>query len=176
MKYVLAPALILALSVAAAACDDDSPTDPTDEVVTFTAQLLPASEVPPVTNAEASGSGTVTIRFDIDRNSSGTITAVTADFQTALTGFPVNTPVNMAHIHPGAAGATGGILVNTGLAAGEVMLANGTGGFTKSGVVLEGDALANVQNILNNPGNFYFNVHSTLNPAGMARGQLVRQG
>jgi hypothetical protein len=30
------------------------------------------------------------------------------------------------------------------------------------------------QTILNNPAGFYFNVHSTLNPGGVARGQLVR--
>jgi hypothetical protein len=174
MKHVLAPALILVMSVAAAACDD-SPTDPSDETITFTAQLSPANEVPAVTNAEASGSGTATIRFDVDRNSSGAITAVTVDFQVTLTGFPSSTPVNMAHIHTGVAGATGGILVDTGLTPGEVTLGNGAGNFTKNGVALQGDALAAAQNIISNPGNYYFNVHSTLNPAGMARGQLVRQ-
>lgn len=174
MNRVLGIALALALAGAVTACDD-SPTDPTDETVTFTAQLSPASEVPPVTNAEASGSGTAVITFDIDRNSSGAITAATASFQVTLTGFPANTPVTMAHIHPGAAGATGGILISTGLAAGEVTLGNGAGGFTKNAVTLQGEGLAEVQQIVNNPGNYYFNVHSTLNPGGMARGQLVRQ-
>jgi hypothetical protein len=28
--------------------------------------------------------------------------------------------------------------------------------------------------IINNPSGFYFNVHSTLNPGGVARGQLVK--
>ena len=28
--------------------------------------------------------------------------------------------------------------------------------------------------ILTNPAGYYFNVHSTLNPGGVARGQLVR--
>jgi hypothetical protein len=30
------------------------------------------------------------------------------------------------------------------------------------------------QNIINNPSAFYFNIHSTLNPGGVARGQLVK--
>jgi hypothetical protein len=31
------------------------------------------------------------------------------------------------------------------------------------------------QQILNTPSDFYFNVHSSLNPSGIARGQLVKQ-
>jgi hypothetical protein len=30
------------------------------------------------------------------------------------------------------------------------------------------------QQIINNPAGFYFNAHSTLNPGGVARGQLVK--
>ena len=32
-----------------------------------------------------------------------------------------------------------------------------------------------INNILNNPANFYFNAHTALNPPGAVRGQLVRQ-
>jgi hypothetical protein len=32
-----------------------------------------------------------------------------------------------------------------------------------------------MQSIIDNPANFYFNVHSSLNPGGVARGQLVKQ-
>ena len=35
-------------------------------------------------------------------------------------------------------------------------------------------AATNVANILAAPQNFYFNVHTTLNPGGVARGQLQR--
>jgi hypothetical protein len=31
------------------------------------------------------------------------------------------------------------------------------------------------QAIINTPENYYFNVHSTINPGGVARGQLRRQ-
>jgi hypothetical protein len=163
---------VLAAALATSAACDDSPTEPGDETIRFTAQLSPASEVPPVANAEASGSGSVTVDLDVDRNSSGAITGAAAKFQVTLTGFPASTPLTMAHIHTGGGGATGGIIVDTGLAAGEVSLANGTGGFTKDAVTVTATV---AQDIINNPGNFYFNVHSVLNPAGMARGQLVRQ-
>lgn len=159
----------------AAGCDD-SPTGPTDETITFTAQLLPANEVPPVTGPEASGSGSVTIQLHVTKNSAGTITQAEADFQVTLAGFPNDTPVTMAHIHPGAAGVNGGILVDTGVVPGQVILGNGSGGFTRNGISATGGLTPTVaQNIINTPANFYFNVHSVLNATGMARGQLVKQ-
>jgi len=171
MNRLLGIAALVSALALSAACND-SPTEPGDETIRFTAQLSPANEVPPVTNAEVSGSGTVTIDFNINRNSSGTITSATADFQVTLNGFPAPTPLTMAHIHGGASGAIGDILVNTGLAPGEVSLANGSGSVTKTNV----SVTANIaQDIISNPANYYFNVHSPLNPAGMARGQLVRQ-
>jgi hypothetical protein len=163
--------LIAALAGVTAACDD-SPTDPSPADVTFTAQLAPANEVPPVAGPEATGSGNVTITMRLTRNSAGTITAATADFQVSLSGFPAATPLTAAHIHPGLAGQNGTFVVNTGLTAGEVTLTNGAGSFTKTGISVTAQT---AQDILNNPGSFYFNVHSVLNPAGIARGQLVRQ-
>ena len=43
---------------------------------------------------------------------------------------------------------------------------------TISGVAVSADA-ANA--ILANPGGFYFNLHSALNPVGVVRGQLAKQ-
>lgn len=171
MNRLFGIAILVSALALSAACDD-SPTEPGDETITFTAQLSPANEVPPVTNTEASGSGTATIRFDVDRNSSGVITAVTANFQVTLAGFPAATPLTVAHIHTGASGAIGDIIVNTGLTAGEVSLTNGSGGFTKTAITVTPNI---AQDIINNPGNYYFNVHSVLNPGGVARAQLVRQ-
>ncbi len=170
-KFVLFATL--ALAVTAAGCgDDNSPTNPTPTKPTFTADLRPANEVPPVTDAEASGSGTATITFDVTRDSAGNVTAGTATFVVNLTGFPPGTPINIAHIHQGAAGTNGSIVFNTSLAAGEVILANGSGSFTKTGVTPQD--LSQFNAIMNNPSGYYFNVHSTLHPGGVARGQLVR--
>jgi hypothetical protein len=87
-----------------------------------------------------------------------------------MQGFPAGTPINVAHIHTGATGQNGSVLVSTSLAAGEVVLANGSGSFTKT--VSVDPAVA--QNIINNPAGFYFNIHSQANPGGVARGQLVK--
>ena len=161
----------IVLSLCAAACGSSSTTAPSATSPTFTATLSPANEVPAIVGAEASGSGSVTVTFDTTV-SAGNITAATATFNVTLSGFPANTPINIAHIHPGAAGVNGSVLVNTGLAAGQVVLTNGSGGFTRGPVTVLPEV---AQQIINTPENFYFNVHSTINPGGVARGQLHRQ-
>ena len=166
--------LALSLVIAAAGCEStSSPTPPSNEnTIRFTAALSTAQEVPPITGPEAGASGNATITFNLTRNAAGNITGGTADFNVTLAGFPANTALTIAHIHPGFAGNTGGITVNTGLTAGEVTLANGSGGFTKTAQTLTVDSAAG---IIANPSGFYFNVHSVLNGGGAVRGQLVRQ-
>jgi hypothetical protein len=157
---------------AAAGCSDKAPgPSPLPTSFTLTAALLPSNEVPPVANADASGSGSVTVVLDVTRDGAGTITGATATFTVTLTGFPAGTTLTGAHIHPGAAGVNGGITVNTGLASGEVVLAAGAGGFTKSAV----NVTAATANSLAGGAAFYFNVHTTLTPSGAARGQLIVQ-
>jgi hypothetical protein len=163
----------VALSLIAVGCSSSSPATPTSPTKpTFTATLLPANETPPVSNAESTGSGDVTITFDVTKDAQGNVTAGTATFVVNLKGYPAGTPINIAHIHIGAAGSNGIIVFSTTLQAGEVTLTNGSNSFTKAGIS-PGD-LSYFNQILNNPSGFYFNVHSTLNPAGVSRGQLVR--
>jgi hypothetical protein len=57
------------------------------------------------------------------------------------------------------------------LAAGELCW-RGAVTFTKSAITPAD--IATAQAVLNNPAGFYFNVHTTLNPGGAVRGQLVR--
>jgi hypothetical protein len=168
---ILGAALLLAVG-----CGSSStPTNPSNSnQVRFTATLLPANEVPAITNAEASGNGLATITFNLTRDGAGAITAANADFLVTLNSFPANTTVNLAHIHPGVAGMNGGALVSLGLVAGEIVLVNGTGNFTRTGITNNLDP-ARAQDIINNPANYYFNVHSSLNPGGFARGQMVKQ-
>src|SRR5688572_17593485 len=157
-RYAFVVALCLLAIVAA--CDDDSPTNPSGNVPTFVMALTTANEVPPISNAEAGASGNVTIRLNITRNASNVITAATVDFAVTLAGFPATTNITIAHIHEAAAGAIGPIVVNTGLASGEVTLVGGSGSFTKNGV--NATDLAAIQRMLDTPSAFYFNVHSTL--------------
>jgi hypothetical protein len=164
----------LALAFAAPACDDDSPNGPSSGPIVFTAQLTSAAEVPAIPNtSEAGGSGSATITLNVPRDSSGNPTAGgTANFQYSLTGFPNGTTIILAHIHIGAAGVSGGIRVNTGLSqATAVILANGSGLINATDATV---SQADAQGIVANPAGYYFNVHSSLNPGGVVRGQLVR--
>jgi len=168
-------AFALGLTIAAFGCGKDTPATPTPAPdPKFTATLLPSNEAPtPVTNADATGSGTVTITMHNTKDAAGNITASTADFTVTLQGFPPNTVLTGAHIHPGAAGAAGNVIWSTTLASGEVTLnASGAGTFTKLAATPADTATA--QAVINNPAGFYFNVHTQLNPGGAARGQLVR--
>jgi hypothetical protein len=155
----------------AAGCDDDS-TAPSNLPIVMTANLSPANEVPPIANAENTGSGAVQITFNVTRDANGAITGGTADFHFQLSGFPSSTTISLAHIHPGAAGVNGGVLVNTGLVAtSPVTQTNGVMSFSATGISVPA---ATIQAIVNNPAGYYFNVHSPTNPGGVARGQLSR--
>jgi hypothetical protein len=156
------------------ACGSSNPTSPTGgggaaPPPTYTVALQPANEVPAITNADASGSGSATITLNVTRETAGNITAATAEFQVTLSGFPAGTSLTGAHIHEGVAGQSGSVKVSLGLSAGDVTLPNGSGSFSRTGISVD-PALA--QAIVNNPAGYYFNVHTLINPSGAARGQL----
>jgi hypothetical protein len=167
MKRLAIAVSILAVGAAGCGSSTTSP-DPTTMKI-FTVQLSPANENPPITDGESAGKGTAVITIHTDTN--------TVDFAISMSGFPANTNVILAHIHPGAAGVNGGALIGvTGLAATTpLLLTNGSGTFTANAVSAQtssNSAATNIQNILAAPQNFYFNVHTTNNPGGVMRGQL----
>ena len=146
-----------------------SPTPQTRFV--FTADLKPSNEVPPIANAEASCSGKGTFTLNTTKDAAGNITAANAVFETDVTGCPADTKINIGHIHKAAAGANGSVVVNSGLAAGELTLTSGAGKINKTTATVDA-ALAT--DIIANPSGYYMNWHSTLNPGGILRGQLVK--
>jgi hypothetical protein len=161
----------------ASSCDDNNtpPTGPSNSgPIVFTAQLSAANEVPAIAGAEANGRGNVTITFNVPRDTSGGVTGSgSVTFAVQLSGFPANTPAVAAHIHPGAAGVNGSVLLGTTLsAAAPVLMGDGTANITVTGArdVTQTEA----QQIVANPAGYYFNVHTQLNPGGAVRGQLTR--
>jgi hypothetical protein len=167
--------LAIAISLLAIGCGDDTPSPTTPTVqnkFVFTAALSTNNEVPPVSNSEAGGTGTATITMNTTRDSAGNITAATVDVTATFTGFPAGTVITLAHIHQAAAGSNGGVVINMVPAAGEVTMPNGSGSYVKGGFAVSPVDIAN--QVINNPAGFYFNVHTSLNPGGVARGQLVK--
>ena len=138
---------------------------------TFVADLKPSNEVPPIANAEASCSGKGTFTLNTTKDAAGKITAVNAQFETDVTGCPAATKINIGHIHKQVAGQNGGVVVNSGLAAGEFTLTAGAGKINKTQPTVD-PAVAT--DIIANPAGYYMNWHSTLSPGGILRGQLTK--
>jgi len=165
--------LAMALACAASACTD-SPSSPSQPKPTFSTVMKTSNENPPITGAEASGSGNATVTFDITRDASNNITAAKATFVVNLSGFPPNTPIRLSHIHIGDSSVNGPFVIDTGLTpADPVMLTDGSASFTRTATV-PSTAFDIVNQILANPSSFYFNSHTLVNPGGVARGQLDR--
>ena len=163
--------LLLGLCLIGTASCSDSEA-PSNLPIVMTANLSPSNEVPPIANAENTGHGAAQITFNVTRDGTGAITGGTADFHFQLSGFPSGTTIIAAHIHPGAAGVNGGVLVSTGLVASSpVTQTDGVMQFSVSGVAVP---TVTLQQIVNNPAGYYFNVHSPANSGGVARGQLNR--
>ena len=167
--------VILAIAIAGAACKKENlPTNsglgqPT--TFTFSATALPANEIPPVSNAENVGRAFANATLKVTRDGSGNITGGTLDYGVAVSGFPAGTNFTNMHIHRGdATVASGAVVINSGLANGELALTNGAGSIQKTNNPV-GASLA--AEIIANPGGFYFNIHTTNNQGGVARGQLV---
>jgi hypothetical protein len=172
MKRLLYVLSFVALGGGLSGCGTDTPTAPSAAApTTYTAVLLPANEVPPITGNEASGSGTATIALNLTKDAAGTISAATMDVTVTVTGFPPGTALTASHIHPGVVGVNGGVVISLGLTPGEISFATGSGSFSKQGITLTTDQ---ANSLMANPGNFYLNIHTAANPGGVARGQLTQ--
>ncbi len=131
----------------------------------FKLRLKPSQEVPAIKGLKADAVGSVT--FDLTRNSSGVITSGEVIFSFNY-AFPGSVTISGLHIHQGAKGANGGIVVDSGT--NEPADADGVGNVTK---VVAG-APATLQAILDNPRGYYVNLHTTTpsHPAGALRAQM----
>jgi len=177
---------VVALSLFAVGCDEKlNPVAPTAGQVTLVSQLSAAAEVPPAGSQgnpagalEAGATGTLSV----------TMVPATAGSYTASFTFSVGNLIKAGvlpapldsgsvivagHIHSGAAGASGPPVVPLPISqAAPIVSPTGSVMLTISNVPVTADA-ANA--ILANPGGFYFNLHSALNPVGVVRGQLAKQ-
>lgn len=143
-----------------------SATQAQAQVVTFSAALSGGNEVPGVVTGSV---GTATVTWDTTTNA-GT-------YRVDVYNMPVGTTAS--HIHVGASGVGGPVVINLTVPAGGISNDFGlTGTFGCTNVVARAAQGINscedfVQALL--LGNTYVNVHSTANPGGEIRGQLNRQ-
>ena len=144
----------------------------TDDTTVFRAQMLPADETPPVSLSGASGSAVITVR--VTRDDRGIINAATVIFDVDYT-MPQSATFVGLHIHNGAAGVSGPVVISSGLS-GTNTLTGTSGHVTKTTNLTSSDTsgLNAVSGLLGSPNLYYVNMHTQVNPGGVFRGQLLR--
>ncbi|MFN9264164.1 MAG: CHRD domain-containing protein [Acidobacteriota bacterium] len=145
------------------------------ETVAFLAALSPQNEVPPV--AAAAG-GTALLYAHVVRDAQNQIVSGSVDFVILYT-FLEEVTFTGLHIHAGAAGVNGPVTVNTGIAAGAnaVTIAPPFRGvLSRQAQVLPDNAagVATLRGLFENPAGYYVNLHTTVFPGGVIRGQVMR--
>jgi uncharacterized protein (TIGR03437 family) len=141
------------------------------ETIPFRAVMLPSNEVPPV---EVSASGAATLWVHLVRDAGGQIVSGSVDFDVSYT-FPGEMTFTGLHIHRGAAGVNGPVTVDSGISGSNpVNDPAGRGTIKRQGQATSEAALETLRGMLENPQNYYVNLHSTTNQAGIIRGQLQR--
>ena len=141
-------------------------------IYSYIADLKSTNEIPAIADAEANctGQAKITLSTLIDA-SYYNVTSAKASFDVTLTGCPQTTQIVLAHIHQGNATQNGPVKVDTGLVAAQpIAFSAGTASIKKADITVE-NALAD--DLIANPGNYYFNVHSMAHGGGVVRGQLV---
>lgn len=145
------------------------------DVAVFMGLMSPLNEVPAITTLDASGVSHV--RVITTRNASGAIDSAQMLFDVNYR-FPEPVTFTGLHIHTGAAGANGSVIFNTGIGSGAASVpstANGSGNLQfPVEVNLTRQAEVDALNaLLVNPAAFYINLHTTANPGGVIRSQMM---
>jgi hypothetical protein len=134
------------------------------QTINFTAQLSGGNEVPGVSTGSA-GTGTVSLNV-----ATGVVT-----YRIDVYNMPAGTTAS--HFHVGAPGVTGPVVVNF------TVSTNISNDYAITGTASATDLTPRAANGINSwddfvqallLGNIYMNVHSTANPGGEIRGQVVR--
>ncbi|MEP7338547.1 MAG: CHRD domain-containing protein [Acidobacteriota bacterium] len=134
-----------------------------------TLNLTTENEVPPPPGFV--GSGVATITASPKRDDKGVVIGGETTFSMQY-DVPAGTILTGLHIHEGAVGVNAGVVINTGLSAGNsVTLPTGKGS-ANFVVPITAASLAPFQRMLANPSGFYVNLHTSVFPGGVIRNQL----
>jgi hypothetical protein len=158
LGVVLLGGLIAASAVVPADAGHDHPGKGAKKVrfVTLTAQLEGETEVPGPGDADGTGVAEINVA-----PRSGVLCF-------AIAVEAIGLPATAAHIHAGAAGVAGDIVVTL-----EAPTGFGSGATGVSAGCLTKLSTALLRAIASSPGDYYVNVHNAEFPAGAVRGQLT---
>lgn len=151
---------------------------PGDEVVVLSATLLTEGEVPPLApdNPEINAHGTANVVLKIPAREGEEAEATLMFFVCGLPGSSIT--FVKVDVHKGASHTRGSIAIDSRVqrsAPLTLQLDAGCATTTLTGVAGPGLDLTTVaREILANPADFYFELHTLTNQKGMVRGELVR--
>jgi uncharacterized protein (TIGR03437 family) len=142
------------------------------EDVQFQVNMSPANEVPPITGLNATGPSVV--HAFVMRGNDGSVKGGAVLYDVNYRNFPAPTTITGLHIHQGAPGAAGGIVIQSGVDAnaGKIVSDSGNGNIFKLFNVTKDTEVAALNGIVANPNGFYVNLHTTVNPGGAIRAPL----
>ncbi|MCI0392324.1 MAG: CHRD domain-containing protein [Acidobacteria bacterium] len=143
------------------------------EVVTATVALTPGAEVNPNPAPPPNAGGAFQITVNVTRDTTGAVTAGTINFL-GIVNFPggANITVVGLHIHEGAINANGPVRFDAGLSGTNTLtLTGGVGIINLNAVTVDVVVLGR---LLAKPSGWYINLHTSANPAGAIRGQMLR--
>ena len=160
MSRKILGAIVVMSTITGIACGSDSGTTTPVQSTTYTSTLNAANERPTPNSSTATGSATYVL------------TGNTLTFTVSVNGL--SGPATASHIHVGGSTVAGGVIV--GFVTAAVQTGNVTSGTIDltqpiGTTAISGDSL---KTLLNN-GNAYTNVHTTANPGGEIRGQIIKQ-
>ena len=129
--------------------------------------MSPDNETPPLTGVAGTGMTTITALRTPDG-------AGQVIFDATYAGFPEGTIFTGYHIHAAPAGFAGSVTVNTGLNGTNTLPAVVPGGTAhyEVDVPSTGAAADTLAGLFTNPRGYYANMHTTVYPNGIIRGQL----
>src|SRR5262249_31885663 len=138
----------------------------------FRPAMSPANENPAV-NIDAEGAALVEVSVNRDPQT-GAIVSGTVVFDVDYR-FPAPVTITGLHIHNGAVGEHGPVVIDTGTNSTTTAVANVTRGNIFRVVEITSSnatALAALNGLFTDPTQYYINMHTTVNPGGVIRGQL----
>lgn len=145
------------------------------DTIPFLAVMQPGNEVPAITDTS---SGTAIIWVHVVKDATGAITSGSVDFDVS-TKFSGAVTATGLHIHNGAAGVNAGVVIPTDLSSTNTIAIDATGQtriqkqvqFPTTPAVVP---LTIITDLIANPQGYYANIHTSVNPGGAMRGQLMR--
>ncbi|MBI4472530.1 MAG: CHRD domain-containing protein [Acidobacteria bacterium] len=141
-------------------------------VFVFFNQMAGSEEVP-VANTPAAANSMTYVR--VDRDSTGNVTggAVSFNVNYNIGSGPVT--FTGLHIHNGKFGVSAGVVISSGLST--FVDDDGVGSVNLEAPVSSSNATAfdSLRGLVENPENYYVNIHTTIFPNGIVRAQLARE-